>query len=46
MEKENICITDGIKNAGRVFQRLGGWGHDDSVPVEVTETTPSGDKTT
>ena len=30
-----------------MFQRLGGGrGYDDSVPEEVTKTTPSGDKTT
>ena len=30
----------------RVFQRLGGRGYDDPVPVEVTKTIPSGDRTT
>ena len=32
--------------AGRVFQRLGGRGYDDSVPGDDTKTTPSGDRTT
>ena len=33
-------------STGECFNDCGGRGYDDSVPGEVTKTTPSGDKTT
>ena len=39
-----LILLESIGN--RAFQRLGGRGYDDFVPGEVTETTPSGDRTT
>ena len=35
-----------VSNKCWVVQWLGGWGYDDCVPGEVTETVPSGDRTT
>ena len=35
-----------ITNRQELFNDWGGRGYDDSVPVEVTKTAPSGDRTT
>ena len=44
-QKDSACMML-IYCVHGAFQRLGGRGYDDFVPGEVTETTPSGDRTT